>query len=255
MVGLKNQRRAAARRWRTIASFSFFICGLGSIYWSLQSLEQLTKVPDCTHLVEEKQRELLRSQELEELAGFDQEVTELTGWHQLGQIQVEIQGGVAQPGVYWLEYGERLADLIKMAGGLTADADQERFSRQFVLSQKLSDEQKITIPVKQEAELDALLAQYCQANAVTTTQAVSGVEQTPHTQDQGEEAQIAPPSSSECVSINYASSTQLQTLSGVGEKTAELIISGRPYHKIADLLTVNGIGEATLEKLEPFICL
>jgi competence ComEA-like helix-hairpin-helix protein len=59
----------------------------------------------------------------------------------------------------------------------------------------------------------------------------------------------------DCISINHATSEELQTLNGVGPSTATKIIDGRPYFNINDLLNVSGIGPATLEKLEPHVCL
>jgi competence protein ComEA len=57
------------------------------------------------------------------------------------------------------------------------------------------------------------------------------------------------------ISINNSSPKELESLPGVGPVTARLIIEGRPYHRLEDLLNVKGIGEKTLEKLRPFITL
>lgn len=62
---------------------------------------------------------------------------------------------------------------------------------------------------------------------------------------------------SEKVDINKAGSNALQTLSGIGPALAERIISYRDskgaFEKIADLLNVKGIGDATLNKMRPHI--
>jgi competence protein ComEA len=52
---------------------------------------------------------------------------------------------------------------------------------------------------------------------------------------------------------NTAARDALMRLPGVGEKTANLIISGRPYRRLEDLDRVDGIGEGTLKKLKPFL--
>ncbi len=62
-------------------------------------------------------------------------------------------------------------------------------------------------------------------------------------------------SGQDCISVNKAGDEELQTLTGVGPATAKLIIDNRPYLHITDLLDVKGIGQVTLEKLEPDICL
>lgn len=55
------------------------------------------------------------------------------------------------------------------------------------------------------------------------------------------------------IDINSATSEELQTLPGVGPKLAQVIIDGRPYEKIEDLLDVKGIGEKKLEKLKDLV--
>lgn len=57
----------------------------------------------------------------------------------------------------------------------------------------------------------------------------------------------------EPVDINLAARDQLLTLPEVGEKKAMAIIGKRPFTKIEDLLDVDGIGPATLNKMKPFI--
>ncbi len=55
------------------------------------------------------------------------------------------------------------------------------------------------------------------------------------------------------VNLNTASSAELQTLPGVGVKTAERIIEYRqkkgPFKKIEELMNVQGIGEKSFLKL------
>lgn len=57
------------------------------------------------------------------------------------------------------------------------------------------------------------------------------------------------PPASALIDINSASETLLTSLPGVGAKTAQRIIEGRPYESVDDLLNVDGIGEKTLAGL------
>lgn len=61
------------------------------------------------------------------------------------------------------------------------------------------------------------------------------------------------------VNINTAESSELQTLSGVGESKAKKIIDYRqtngPFKSIEDLANVSGIGEKTVESLRDSICI
>jgi len=55
------------------------------------------------------------------------------------------------------------------------------------------------------------------------------------------------------INPNTAARDELMKLPGVGEVTANRIISGRPYQKPADLLKLEGFGQKTLERLTPFL--
>ncbi len=55
------------------------------------------------------------------------------------------------------------------------------------------------------------------------------------------------------IDINHAARDELVMLPGIAEKFALRIIEGRPYQRTDDLLKVNGIGPATLEKIKDLI--
>ena len=59
------------------------------------------------------------------------------------------------------------------------------------------------------------------------------------------------------VNINTATSTELQTLPGIGASTATRILDYRQknggFKKVEDLMNVRGIGEKTFLKLKPLI--
>ena len=64
---------------------------------------------------------------------------------------------------------------------------------------------------------------------------------------------ISKPTEDHPVNINTAARDELMNLPGIGEKTANLIVSERPFTSIEDMLRVPGIGPATLEKARPFV--
>lgn len=55
------------------------------------------------------------------------------------------------------------------------------------------------------------------------------------------------------VNINAATLTELETIPGIGETLAKLIVARRPYQSVEQLLDVKGIGPASLEKLRPYV--
>lgn len=135
---------------------------------------------------------------------------------------VDIKGAVNSPGVYEIRDGDRMQDAIQLAGGFSKEADD----RQINLSEKVADQQLIYIPKKGEKLTE---------------------------QSQGQQ-QNNSEQTSEKVNLNTADKTQLQTLSGIGEKKAEEIINYREengrFKTINDLTKVTGIGEKTVEKLK-----
>ena len=60
------------------------------------------------------------------------------------EICVDISGEVINPGIYILEEGTRLYELIEKAGGLQDDADLDMINQ----AETVSDGQKIIIPAK-----------------------------------------------------------------------------------------------------------
>lgn len=123
-------------------------------------------------------------------------------------------------GVYSVEEGARVFEVIEKAGGLTEDASVEQINQ----AEAVSDGQKIVIPAKGEELLAA------------------------------EVYDISGKASRGLININTADSQTLQEIPGVGPATAEKIIAYRTengrFAKIEDIRNVSGIGEKTFEKLK-----
>lgn len=140
-------------------------------------------------------------------------------------IVVDIKGAVGQPGVYQGEENMRVMDIVSLAGGLLDTADDKSVN----LAQRISDQMVIYIPVVgEDVEMSSDEGESFQLS-----------------NGQGEDAE------SEKVNINTADAVQLQTLNGIGDKKAELIIAYRmengSFQTIEDIMEVSGIGEKTFE--------
>ena len=161
-------------------------------------------------------------------------------------LVVHVDGAVARPGVVEVSGSSpRLRDAIEAAGGLAEGADTGSLN----LAEKVSDGQKVHVPTVEEA----------QAAAAAPASGASGAGG-----GQGAGAAVGsgsgggPSSSSGLVNINSATASELQTLSGVGESTANAIVRDReqngPFSSVDDLMRVSGIGEKKLAKIRGSIC-
>lgn len=142
-------------------------------------------------------------------------------------ILVDIKGEIKKPGVYELSSDSRLNELILLAGGFTVAAEE----RQLNLAEKLSDQQMIYVPNKDEVNFSV---EQIQSNDEKQT-----------------------PSSTNLININTADLNELQQLTGIGPSKAQAIISYREenglFQRLEDLLQVTGFGDKTFEKLKNMI--
>lgn len=138
---------------------------------------------------------------------------------------VHICGEVNRPGVYEMEEGERIYQVVERAGGYTAEAATDYLN----LAGPVSDGMKLVVP-----NLNELSA----ADAAFGGDAGSG--------------QSDPVS--EKININTASKEMLMRLRGIGESRAEDIIRYREqhgkFHAIEDIMNIPGIKNAAFEKIK-----
>ncbi len=151
-------------------------------------------------------------------------------------LVVYVTGAIAQPGLYQLQMGSRMADAVEAAGGFTVNANEQAVN----LAAPLADGQRIQIPT--------LLPTPGQSNPLTplTPQGNSQARSTP--------INPVPPG---LVNINTATLEELDTLPGIGPITAQKIIDYResngPFKKIEDIQNVRDIGPVTFEKIKDLI--
>jgi competence protein ComEA len=138
------------------------------------------------------------------------------------KVVVDVAGKVRRPGIAVLRSGARIVDAIRAAGGVRPGVDLSALN----LAQVLTDGQQIVVggPAPPVA-----------------SSAVSG-------------SPVAT-----LVNLNTADETTLESLPEVGPVTAQAIITWRTEHggfsAVSQLLDIDGIGDATLAKLTPFVTL
>ena len=139
-------------------------------------------------------------------------------------LYADICGAVEKPGVYGMEEGARICDLVKLAGGLTEEADLNVLNQ----AEKVTDGMKVRVYTKEEA-VD--LPVQAGTGEIKTEESDSGR-----------------------ININTADQMQLVTLSGIGAARAADIIAYRTEHgsfqTIEEIMNVSGIKESTFQKIK-----
>lgn len=137
------------------------------------------------------------------------------------KILVDVSGAVVSPGVHNLSADARIKDALVAASGLSEDADREWVSKNLNLAAKIKDGVKIYIPKIGEVRGEKL--------------------------EVGNAGVI---SASGLININSASSSELDSLPGIGQVTANKIIDNRPYSQIEELRSKKVVGASVFEKIK-----
>jgi competence protein ComEA len=140
-----------------------------------------------------------------------------------GRVTVDVAGRVRRPGIAVLDAGSRVVDALAAAGGARPGVDLSAVN----LARVLVDGEQILVGLP--APVGAA------ASAVPTPGAPGGP----------------------LVDLNTASQAELETLPEVGPVTALAILSWRDEHggfsAVDELLEVDGIGDATLGQIAPYV--
>jgi len=139
-------------------------------------------------------------------------------------VTVDVAGKVRRPGIAVLDTGSRVVDALKAAGGARPGVDLSSIN----LARLLVDGEQILVG-------RAAVAPAVPGLTTSTTPGVAGP----------------------LVNLNLASQAELETLPEVGPVTAQAILAWRDEHggfsAVEELLEVDGIGDATLEQIAPFV--
>lgn len=158
---------------------------------------------------------------------------------------VYLTGAVVNQGVYELEQGARINDVIMLAGGLAEDSAVNYINPAALLG----DGQHIHIPTR--AEIESGEAGRIAAGGAVGIGGTSG-----DSAETGTGGGVA--SGERKVNINTADNAELESLPGVGMATAQRIIDYREknggFKSVEDLKNVSGIGEKKYAELVDKVC-
>lgn len=153
------------------------------------------------------------------------------------KITIYISGEVQNPGVVTINSDQRLATAVEKLGGVTQNADMNNIN----LAMKLEDEMHYIIPKKGEKiETNTMQNQNTSNNTIDESNINSNNNE------------------SNKININTATIDELDKIPGVGEATANKILSYREengnFNSIEEIKNVNGIGEKKFENMKDLIC-
>jgi DNA uptake protein ComE-like DNA-binding protein len=140
-------------------------------------------------------------------------------------VVVDVQGGVAEPGIRELAAGSRVADAIAAAGGYATDADLEAAAESINLAEPLVDGGQVRVPRIGEA--------------------VTGAAPSMGSGD--------PAAGGGMLNLNTATPEELEALPGIGPVTVQKIVAARqeaPFASLEDAVQRGVLNRGQLEDLQ-----
>ncbi len=162
---------------------------------------------------------------------------------------VEVKGAVNVPGVYTFSEGTRVIDVFNTAGGLSEGANIDYINQ----SRLIVDEMLIVVLTDEEIteRIAAKEIEVYEESAVVETETTKTIIGADNCSENGLL------DSGGLISINTASVSELQTLSGIGESKAQAIVQYRSeegeFITVEEVMNVSGIGEAIFNQIKDSI--
>ena len=217
MIDLKSK---VEEYWKIILIILVGSCLVLIIYFNTQrKTEDISEIDPYEELLAEVKGEVDQMSETP-LAEDEQ-----TDSDTVAIMMADIKGAIHNPGVYKMEEGHRIIDLVEKAGGLLSEAESNAVN----FAQKVEDQMVVYIPKVGEEDIS--------------------IPASPVNKAQEQE--------SSKININEADEAGLMTLNGIGSSKAASIIQHRDekgfFKTIDEIKNVSGIGEATFNNLKDSI--
>jgi competence protein ComEA len=169
-----------------------------------------------------------------------------------GGILVDVEGGVARPGIVRLVADARVGDAIAAAGGYGPGVDVARASAELNLAARIEDGDRVRVPaigdpVAEGATAGAVVSSGAGA-AGSGADAVGGAT--------GGAVRGSGSVTGGPIDLNRATAAELDTLPGIGPVTAAKIIDARaatPFVRVSDLRDRKVDSAATYAKIEDLV--
>ncbi|MGH2429536.1 MAG: ComEA family DNA-binding protein [Candidatus Limnocylindria bacterium] len=144
-------------------------------------------------------------------------------------IVVDVEGGVARPGIQRLPAGARIADAIAAAGGYGPQVDLRAAASQLNLAQPLSDGEQVYVPLIGDAAAAGSPDDPAQPGASSGGAAAGGP-----------------------VNLNTATPEELDSLPGIGPVTVQKIVAARqetPFSSLEEAVERGVMNRGQLEDI------
>lgn len=154
------------------------------------------------------------------------------------KIYVQIAGAVRSPGVYEMQKGDRIFQVVEKAGGFSDDAYEASVNQ----AKHISDGDFIRIYTVSEVE------SFNERREVSI--------EIPLSESEASDIDVLNTASENdgLINLNTASKEELMTLPGIGESKADMIIAYREekgsFQNIEDIMNISGIKEKAFSKVK-----
>ncbi len=235
---LEKHKSRGSLRW-FLAAFLCLVLALG-----LSATYSLGKIKGRSFEAENVVLQSLEASDIVNKSDEEDELSKKQATFEEKEWVLYITGAVKNPGVYKMPPGSRVYQLVERSGGLTPKADPVAIN----LAANLGDGCHLHVPEKGES--------------VSTTLSEQGRENFSIVQGVFVGSNANGPSGSyekdvDVIDLNKASAEMLQSLPGVGPKTAQAILDYRNlrggFRSVEELLEVKGIGPKKMEKIRPYV--